>query len=91
MVGYAALREIISADTLASIPRTDHTAAAVLARFRALSVIKIVHARTQNFKGALLVFELGAFVLAGYDDTRREVRDAHRRSYFVDVLTACAA
>ena len=44
----------------------------------------------QDLHRALAVLDLGALVLTGDDDARREVGDAYRRRRLVDVLTAGA-
>ena len=91
MNSNAALGKIVGADTFATIPRAYHGSAAILPRFGVLPVIKIVDTGTEYLKRPFFVFELGTLVLTGYDDARREVRDANGRSDFIDVLPACAA
>ena len=91
MIGNAALREVVGADALAPIPRTDHAPSILFARLGVLSIVKIIHAGTQHFKRAFFVFELRTFVLTGDHDPRGKMRDTHRRRDLVDVLPACSA
>ena len=78
MIGDAALREIISADTLAPVPRSHETAAVFRPFSFASAVIVVVQSRTQDFERPLLIFQLRTLVLTGDDDSRREMRDPNR-------------
>ncbi len=89
MIGNTSLREIISADTLGSIARTD----LATARFRAfgfcLLALHVVKACPENLHGAGAVLVLGFFSLNDHD-AGRDVRNANRRIGRVHVLATGA-
>ena len=58
MIGYATLREIVSAYPFAPIPRAYHTSTICFSFPVILPVIKIVHARAKHLKRPFFVFEL---------------------------------
>src|ERR1700722_604951 len=58
--------------------------------FAAFLKFQLVELRAQNFHGPLAIFVLTSFVLALHDNSRRKMRDANRRLYFVHVLATVA-
>ena len=88
VIGDAALREIIGANTFAAI------ASAYLAFtcLRLFGVLFLYHgveqARPQDFHCLDFVFELGFFVLTGNNKACRQVSDAYSRIGCVDALAA---
>jgi len=53
--------------------------------------MQFIQARPENFHGLRFVFVLRAFVLALHDEARRQMRQAHGRVGFIDMLPARAA
>ena len=86
----ARLVEHVRADLVAPA----HVALGVFQNFRrciAFVEFQLVHLRLEHLHGRGAVLVLAALVLAGDDDARGSVRQAHRRFGLVDVLAAGAA
>ena len=90
MVGYPALREVIGADSLASVARAHKAFALFIVLAAVLRIIIVVKARTEHFESLVFIFELTALVLAGYDYARGKVGDSYRRFGLVYLLPAPA-
>ena len=91
MVGDAALRVIVGADALGAVAAAYHQFA-FGSDFRLLFAhLRSLDARRQHAHGLCLVAVLRAVILAFDHDAGGQVRDAHGRIGFVDVLAAGAA
>ena len=91
VVGDAILRIVVRAYFFAAVAAADLGAP----RFRypvvLLAQLHIVQLGAKQLQCLVLVFELGAFLLALNNDTCRLVRYSYRGFRFVDVLTAGTA
>ncbi len=90
VVGDAPLGIVVGADLLGALARAD--LGEPLGRLGGVALLEraLVEARAQDLERALAVLDLRALVLAGDDDARRQVRDAHRGVGRVDRLAAGA-
>lgn len=91
MVGDAALRIIVGADSFASVARADLRLAFIGNFLIGDLLIVVVQAGFQDFHCFFAVFYLASFVLADDDHTRGKVRYADCGFRLIYVLTACAA
>src|ERR1700734_1834970 len=77
MIGDAILREVVGADFFATIARTHHALPLGADRLLLLFEFDFVEPRPQYPLGLGTILDLRFFVLAGDDQTRRQVREAH--------------
>ena len=88
MIRYPPLREIICPDPFAPVARTD-LAAPCFRHFCIGFLLGFVQqARLQYAHGLGPVFQLGPFVLAFDNNSRRHMGHADSRTRLIDVLTA---
>ncbi|ABA50496.1 hypothetical protein BURPS1710b_3601 [Burkholderia pseudomallei 1710b] len=90
VIGHPALREVVRADPLGAVARADQALARGCLLRVLLVILLVLDPRGEHLQRAILVLVLRAVVLALDDDSRRDVRDAHRRIGLVDVLAARA-
>ena len=88
VLGHTSLREVVGTDLLGAVARSDLAAALRRLLTRFLLQFEFVQFRTQNAHRLISVLQLALLVLTGDHDTRREVRQAHRRVRGVDTLSA---
>ena len=88
VIGDAVLREVVGADLLAAVAGAHHAAALRAERRLLLLQFDFVQPGTQHALGFGAILDLRFFVLAGDDQPRGQVRDAHRRIRRVDRLPA---
>ena len=90
MIRATPLREIVGADAFGTVAGT-HLRLAVGGNFRIIAfTLGGQDAGGKHLHGAGLVFVLRTFVLTGHNGIGGQVRDAHSRFRFVDVLAASA-
>ncbi|OPZ22789.1 MAG: hypothetical protein BWZ10_00247 [candidate division BRC1 bacterium ADurb.BinA364] len=90
MIGHASLREIVGADALRAVARADLLGAGAGALFVQPLLLEVVQARAQDLEGLGAVLDLRFFVLAGHDQARRQMRQAHGGVGGVDALASRA-
>ncbi|CEG10353.1 hypothetical protein BN961_03792 [Afipia felis] len=88
MIGDAALRKIIGADTLGAVAGADLTAPVGRTFGGSALAFTVEHARAQDIHRGGAVFVLRAAVLHHDDDAGRDVGDANRGFGLVDMLAA---
>src|SRR5581483_1731000 len=88
VVGHAPLREVVRADALGAVARSDQRLARGGFLGLLLTRLLVLDARGEHGERLLLVLVLRARVLAFHHDAGGQVRDAHGRIGLVDVLAA---
>src|SRR5260370_26937657 len=88
MVGHAPLWEIVGANALGAITRSDESFALCCPRHVGALTFQLEQTRLQQLYGLRLVLVLRFLGLLGNRDTRRNVGNAHGALCFVDVLPA---
>src|SRR5579859_449421 len=90
MIGEAILREIVRADLLAPVARSDLRTPRARGLFLLLSQLRFIEVGAQQLHSAFAVLELRSLLLARDDRACRSVRYANGRLSLVDVLAAGA-
>ena len=88
MIGHAILREVVCADLFAAIAGPNHALALRADLRELLFELDLVQPRPQNLHGLGAILDLRFFVLAGDNQTRRQVRNPNSRISGVHRLAA---
>src|SRR3990172_335025 len=91
VVGHAVLGVVVGPDLLAALGRADLLPALLRDGLSLLALGALQQVGAENAHRLLAVLELRPLILAGHDDARGEVLDAHSGLDLVDVLAAGAA
>ena len=88
VIGEAVLGKVVGANLLATLASADHRVALLGDGLALLLLLHLEQAAAQHLQGPLPVLDLRLLVLAGNDQARRQMSDAHGGVGSVDRLAA---
>ena len=88
MIGHTALREVVGANLLGTVSGTDLASSRLSLRILLLLAFQLIQAGAQYLQRLVFILKLGLFILAGDDDSRRNMGQTHCGVSGIDTLTA---